>query len=237
MHRRKYADATLLLAKAKELRVAEAGGAGKSRDIAYVMFLQSAQLYYLSKFSKASQMFLDTVKMLVDTMPSGDALIGRAICLQALNTAAQGKLLEAKAQAEKGYAILAKACGTKRVETAEGFVARIRILLLMGKPKDALSLLQQAMSLRKRILGNEHPLVLEVMELQVTVLMDTGKLMECEEWLGQCMEIANEYFYDEASGSDDIRISSIKLLYARYWRIIGKHLEAEQQLLNVLQVH
>lgn len=236
MLRRKYADATLLLRRAKDLRVAEAGGAGKSRDIAYVMFLQSAQLYHLSRFTKASQMFLETVKMLVDTMPSGDILIGRAICLQALNTAAQGKLLEAKAQAEKGYAILAKACGTKRVELAEGFVARIRILLLMGKPKDALSLLQQAISLRKRLVGNDHPLVLEVLELQVTVLMDTGKLVECEEWMQQCLDMANEFFYDEASGSDDIRVSSVKLLYGRYWRLTGKHLEAEQQLLNVLQV-
>ena len=78
LFRGKYADASHLLARAKDLRVAEAGGAGKSRDIAYVMYLQSAQLYYLSKYSKASQMFLETVKMLVDTMPRQCSLMGHS---------------------------------------------------------------------------------------------------------------------------------------------------------------
>jgi tetratricopeptide (TPR) repeat protein len=236
MNRCKFGDATLLLARAKELRIAECGGASKSRDIAYVVFLQAKQQFYLSQYTKASKLFLDAVKMLVDTMPSGDAMIGRAICLQSLNTAAQGKLLEAKAQAEKGYAILAKACGTKRVELAEGFMARIRINLLLGKPKEAFTLLQQTISLRKRLLGNEHPLVLETLEVQVQVLMEHGKFAECEEFLDQAMAMATTYFYDEAAGSDDIRMSNVKVLQARYFRVTGRHLDAEQRLLTALQV-
>ena len=119
----KHGDATPYLDEALVMRTAEAGGASKSRDIAYVLYLQAQNLHHLSKFSAAGKKYLEASKMLVDTMPNGDPLIGRCYCSQALNTAAQAKYLEAKAQAEKGYAILAKSCGTKRVETAEGFVS------------------------------------------------------------------------------------------------------------------
>ena len=65
---------------------------------------------------------------------------------------------------------------------------------MLGKEKDALVLLQQALSLRKRLLGNEHPLVLEILELQTDVLMSQGKFMEAEYLLNRTVEMAMTFF-------------------------------------------
>eukprot|EP00605_Chrysophyceae_sp_TOSAG23-4_P001580 GSChrysophyteH1.ASY1.ANO1.1735.1 assembled CDS len=196
-------------------------GNGKHRDLAEVIEAQARNFYAMSQFTDAQHKFHDAVKMRVDTMNPGDPQIGRCICAQALNMCAQGKFLEAKATAEKGHAILTKAYGTKNVQTAEGFSARIEILRSMGKYKDANPLMQQCLSLRRRLLNNEHPLIAESCIASAKLLMDQDRYAEAEKWINEGIAMYQIFF-----GEDDVRVSAAKSLHCKLLRLYGKHHEA-----------
>ena len=120
----------------QEIAADAPGGATTTKGsipVAEVLQTLAINLYYNCEYVAAKAAFARAVRMRVDVMPAGHAEVGRCICAQSLNHAAMGNLLEAKALAEKGHAILAKAYGTKKVETGEGFMARVRVLMALGK--------------------------------------------------------------------------------------------------------
>lgn len=132
--------------------------------------------------------------MLVPILSNVDSIIGVILLTSALLRARLGKLSEAKAQSDRGFSILQKAYGVRKVEFAEAFASKAKIFLTFGKPKDAKLLLEQALSMRRRFLGETHYLIAQSMLDICLCIFDLGKYREAYGKVNAILDMTKEYF-------------------------------------------
>lgn len=79
-------------------------------------------------------------------------ILGRCFCLQAIIYMTEGKLTEAKSVADRGQAVISQALGLNNVQIIYAFQTKAKVLLALAKPKEAVSIMEQALMVMKGLL-------------------------------------------------------------------------------------
>ena len=131
---------------------------------------------------------------------------------------------EAKAQCDKGYAILNKAFGTRDVRIADAFYMRASVAKMQGKLKEAKPLAEQALAIRRNFLGDKHHDIADSILLMALCLLDMGKPEEAAVKLQQCIDMRNLFY----GNLDDLRILEVSHYHAQVLCKTGKYRESLQ---------
>ena len=216
-HNKSAAEAAEADADEEGMALKTAGVTMGSIEIAEILQLQAWNLYCVGKYLQAAPKMSEAVKMFIAVVGDGHHLTGRCLAKQAMVLLSLARLDEAKATADRSFAILNKAFGTKDAATAIAMMARARVLVAMGKSRDAKPLVEQSISMRKRLCGERNPLVAESFRLMGTILMQQSRLSEAGRWFLQAREVLLDTITEHTLPVADVDFERAKLL-----RINGK---------------
>ena len=199
-------------------------------EIAELTQLQAWNYLCVGKYLKAGAKMGEAVKMFIELVGDAHHKTGRCFAQQAYVLARLGRFDEAKAVAERSFSILNKVYGTKDAATTLGMMARVHVAVACGRNKEAKPLLEQCISMRKRLCGEQHPLTAECFSYLGQTLMQQSRLSEAERWFDQAREAL-------VSRSDDhsLAVADVDYHKAQMLIIYGRLGEAAALLQRVLE--
>ena len=168
---------------------------------------------------------------LVERCPTANKLLGRSACLQALANVRYGKIPEGKALTDRAAAILSKAYGINHIAVVEATHAKCEILLRTCKYKEAVAQVEQAYTIRRRLLGELHPASADCLLFMGIALVGIGKLTEGQVKFNQAREIRLEYF-----GENSLEYAEVLHYEAQLCVTLCEYQEALRKHVEVLRI-
>lgn len=165
---------------------------------------------------------LDRINLAIKTLSQflkgeTNSLYGECLILQALVTVGLGKVVEAKAMADRGHAIVNKFNGANHMTGADAMTVKAQIMCVIGRAKEAISLIEQGFVLRKRLLEREsHPILADSLLLMGSAFFDIGRFVDAENKLNAAYLMRVEYF-----GDKDIRAAEVQHFQGNLHQALG----------------
>lgn len=226
----KYKEAMAMFKEAYQIRVSLVGD--MCVPAAEVRVLIAQNLVAQGQFRAAGDEFNAASEVIAKVLDPTHPTIGMVMLDLAVNYVRLNKFAEAKATADRGFAILNKAYGTKRVEFADGYFTRSLVLRAMGKAVEAKPLLEQAIIMRRRFLGDNHCDIAAGLLLMGLCLYDMGKYEEASSRFNQCYDMLMQLL----ENPEDVRCLEVARWKAVVLGVSSKHKESIEQIQQILSV-
>ena len=158
-----------------------------------------------------------------------NSLLGRSLCFQALNYLKLGKLSESKAALDRGQAILSKVFDVNHPHNNDALLVKCHILVYSSKFKEAINMLDQIFSVRKRLHGDkDHPSYIECLLLQGASLSGLGKYVEAQGKYNAAKMYVLQYFEEKSLEYASVLFLEAQLLMklSDYREALRLHIEA-----------
>jgi len=172
------------------LKLVEQINGTESLNFAETLLVKSENLFHKGLYLEVSKNMSRVITILTKVVErtntkekkdvESNSLLGRSLCFQALNYLKLGKLSESKAAVDRGHAILSKVFDVNHPHNNNALLVKCHILVYSSKFKEAVNMLDQIFSVRKRMYGEEHPSYIECLLLQGTSLCGLGKYIEAQ---------------------------------------------------------
>ena len=151
-----------------------------------------------------------------------NALVGLLSLEQSTVSLRLAAISEARALAEKAFAIINKAYGSKHIAISDCLCARAAVLAMQAKYNEAKPLLDQALIIRRELLGPSHPAIAACYMQQAAIFMEQGKAVEAGSLLQRALDIHKAVHKNDR----DVRLTEILQLQAVIMSKNGQYSES-----------
>ncbi len=211
----KFADAEPLFRKALSIR--EKTGGPNNPDLAETLNDLSELLLAKGKFTEASALLKRALSIQEKTFGADSPKSGRSMNTLTKILLDEGKYGAAEDNANRTMSLLQKSAADS-AEFATSLLLAGRLAMIDGRTNDAKKLLQRAMDLQEKLLGSEHPDLIDSINAMAELYTNQQKYNEAEPLLYKSLAIGEQTLGSDhpsvANCLDDLAlISELKLKY------------------------